>query len=68
MTHNSNITSGLKKIYPYATLIRLEGGGGGRGERNTQKAYFPGASKGVIVWEWVKGGPSDLGMKILQKH
>ena len=19
-----------------------------------QKAYFPGASKGVIVWEWVK--------------
>ena len=20
-----------------------------------QKAYFPGASKGFIVWEWVKG-------------
>ena len=20
-----------------------------------QKAYFPGASKGVVVWEWVKG-------------
>ena len=19
-----------------------------------QKAYFPGASKGIIVWEWVK--------------
>ena len=62
MTHNSNITSGLKKIYPYATLIRLGGG------RNTQKAYFPGASKGVIVWEWFKGGPSDLGTKVLQKH
>ena len=22
-----------------------------------QKAYFPGASKGVIVWEWVKVRP-----------
>ena len=37
-----------------------------------QKACFPGASKGVIVWEWVtdrvKGGPSDLGTKSLQKY
>ena len=33
-----------------------------------QKARFPGASKGVIVWEWVKGGPSDLRTKILQKY
>ena len=33
-----------------------------------QKACFPEASKGVIVWEWVKGGPSDLGTKILQKY
>ena len=23
-----------------------------------QRACFPGASKGVIVWEWVKGTPS----------
>ena len=22
-----------------------------------QKTCFPGASKGVIVWEWVKGSP-----------
>ena len=25
-----------------------------------QKACFPGASKGVIVWEWVKGGHLDF--------
>ena len=25
-----------------------------------QKACFPGASKGVIVWEWVKGIPSKI--------
>ena len=25
-----------------------------------QKACFPGASKGVIVWEWVKGGYLDF--------
>ena len=24
-----------------------------------QKGCFPGASKGVIVWEWVKGGSND---------
>ena len=24
-----------------------------------QKACFPGASKGVIVWEWVKSFPND---------
>ena len=24
-----------------------------------QKACFPGASKGVIVWEWVKSFPDD---------
>ena len=24
-----------------------------------QKAYFPGASKGVIVWEWVNNQPND---------
>ena len=24
-----------------------------------QKAYFPGASKGVIVWEWVNSLPDD---------
>ena len=24
-----------------------------------QKAYFPGASKGVIVWEWVNSLPKD---------
>ena len=33
-----------------------------------EKACFPGASKGVIVWEWDKGGSSDRGMKILQKY
>ena len=33
-----------------------------------QKACFLRVSKGVTVWEWVKGGPSDLGMKILQKY
>ena len=33
-----------------------------------QTACFPEISKGVIVWEWVKGGPSDLGTKILQKY
>ena len=25
-----------------------------------QKACFPGASKGVIVWEWVKVGPNPV--------
>ena len=25
-----------------------------------QKACFPGASEGVIVWEWVKGPPKVL--------
>ena len=25
-----------------------------------QKAFFSGASKGVIVWEWVKAGQSSL--------
>ena len=24
-----------------------------------QKAHFPGASKGVIVWEWVNSSPND---------
>ena len=24
-----------------------------------QKVYFPGASKGVIVWEWVNSFPND---------
>ena len=24
-----------------------------------QKAYFPGASKGVIVWEWVNSLPNE---------
>ena len=25
-----------------------------------QKVCFPGASKGVVVWEWVKGGDLDF--------
>ena len=33
-----------------------------------QTVCFPELSKGVIVWEWVKGGLSDLGTKILQKY
>ena len=33
-----------------------------------QTACFPEASKGVIVWEWFKGGPTDLGTKFLQKY
>ena len=32
-----------------------------------QKASFPEVSQGVIVWEWIKGGPSDLGTKKLTK-
>ena len=33
----------------------------GKGDLITpfQKACFPGASKGVIVWEWVKGEDKD---------
>ena len=31
-----------------------------------QKAYFPGASKGVIVWEWVKAGTITKGDEYAQ--
>ena len=29
-----------------------------------QKACFPGVSKGVIVWEWVKGFPGHKVFKV----
>ena len=32
-----------------------------------QKACFPGASKGVIVWEWVKGFLIHIAKKILSE-
>ena len=28
-----------------------------------QKAFFPGASKGVIVWEWVNSLPQNADFK-----
>ena len=31
-----------------------------------QKAYFQGASKGVIVWEWVKASFSSITTKLIQ--
>ena len=31
-----------------------------------QKAYFPGASKGVIVWEWVNPLPEDNVLSLLK--
>ena len=33
-----------------------------------QKACFPGASKGVSVWEWVKGALEQVFMKISQTN
>ena len=32
-----------------------------------QKACFPGASKGVIVWEWVNTVTGDLGLTFIRK-
>ena len=31
-----------------------------------QKACFPGASKGIIVWEWVNSLPNDKFLELLQ--
>ena len=33
-----------------------------------QKACFPGASKGVIVWEWVKRHPSQAQLSLFFKQ
>ena len=33
-----------------------------------QKAYFPGASKGVIVWEWVKRKKEGKGENAGDQH
>ena len=33
-----------------------------------QKACFPGASKGVIVWEWVKTGPNSKNLQLTNER
>ena len=51
-------TVGKGEIAPYEQFLLFQ--------QCFQKAYFPGASKGVIVWEWVKCNPKTKIYPLLQ--